>query len=124
MDTGRLVGVEALVRWPQQAGGMVMPNDFIPIAEQRGHHAIAPGCCATPAARTGLWQLSGLPRVPVAVNLSAIQFKQKNLVDEVERILAETGLDAASLEFELTESMPDGGVPVLMRTVDRCARWA
>ena len=120
VDTGRLVGVEALVRWPQQDGGMVMPNDFIPIAEQRGLiMPIGAWVLRNACRQNRMWQLSGLPRVPVAVNLSAIQFKQKNLVDEVERILAETGLDAASLEFELTESMLMEESPELMRTVDR-----
>ncbi len=65
-----------------------------------------------------MWQLSGLPRVPVAVNLSAIQFKQKNLVAEVEAVLAETGLDAEWLEFDLTESMIMEETAELMRTLD------
>jgi len=65
-----------------------------------------------------LWQLSGLPKLPVAVNLSAIQFKQKNLVSEVERVLAETGLDAQYLEFELTESMLLEDTAAIARTLE------
>ena len=106
VDTGALTGIEALIRWPQADGSMVAPNDFIPVAEQRGLIMPIGAWVLRQACRQNrLWQLSGLPRIPVAVNLSAIQFKQKDLLDEVERVLFETGLDADCLEFELTESM-------------------
>lgn len=119
VDTGRLVGIEALIRWPQKEGPTVMPNDFIPIAEQRGLIMPIGSWVLRQACRQNrMWQLSGLPKIPVAVNLSAIQFKQKNLVEEVERVLAETGLDAASLEFELTESMLMEDSPDILRTLD------
>ena len=119
VDTGRLVGVEALIRWPQKEGPPVMPNDFIPIAEQRGLIMPIGAWALRQACRQNrMWQLSGLPRIPVAVNLSAVQFKQKNLVEEVERVLAETGLDADCLEFELTESMLMEQTPDLMRSLD------
>jgi len=119
VDDGRLVGIEALIRWPQQEGPPVMPNDFIPIAEQRGLIMPIGAWVLRQACRQNrMWQLAGLPRIPVAVNLSAVQFKQKNLVEEVERVLAETGLDADCLEFELTESMLMEETPDLMRTLD------
>ena len=119
VDTGRLVGVEALIRWPQKDGPPVMPNDFIPIAEQRGLIMPIGAWALRQACRQNrMWQLAGLPRVPVAVNLSAIQFKQRNLIAEVERVLDDTGLDAAWLEFELTESMLMDETPELVRTMD------
>ncbi len=119
VDTGRLVGLEALIRWPQREGGTVMPNDFIPVAEQRGLIMPIGAWVLRQACRQNrMWQLSGLARVPVAVNLSAVQFKQKSLVDEVRAVLEETGLDAAWLEFELTESMLMEDTPGLMRTLD------
>ena len=119
VDTGRLVGVEALIRWPQKDGPPVMPNDFIPIAEQRGLIMPIGAWALRQACRQNrMWQLAGLPRVPVAVNLSAIQFKQRNLIAEVERALDDTGLDAAWLEFELTESMLMDETPELVRTMD------
>ena len=119
VDTGRLVGVEALIRWPQKDGPPVMPNDFIPIAEQRGLIMPIGAWALRHACRQNrMWQLAGLPRVPVAVNLSAIQFKQRNLIAEVERALDDTGLDAAWLEFELTESMLMDETPELVRTMD------
>ncbi len=119
VDTGRLVGIEALVRWPQADGGVVMPNDFIPVAEQRG--LIMPiGAWVLRAAcrQNRLWQHAGLPKVPIAVNLSAIQFKQRNLVEEVEKVLAETGLEPAWLAFELTEGMLVADTADLKRTLE------
>ena len=118
VDTGRLVGVEALIRWPQKDGPPVMPNDFIPIAEQRGLVMPIGSWALRQACRQNRkWQLAGLPRVPVAVNLSAIHFKQRNLVEEVERVLADSGLEAACLELELTESMLMEETPELLRTL-------
>ncbi|HEX4944982.1 MAG TPA: EAL domain-containing protein, partial [Usitatibacteraceae bacterium] len=119
VDTGRLVGLEALIRWPQRDGTTVMPNDFIPVAERRGLiMPIGTWVLRNACLQNRQWQLAGLPHVPVAVNLSGIQFKQRNLVAEVERVLAETGLNAAWLEFELTESMLMEETPELMRTLD------
>jgi EAL domain-containing protein (putative c-di-GMP-specific phosphodiesterase class I) len=118
VDSGRLVGVEALIRWPQKDGPPVMPNDFIPIAEQRGLVMPIGSWALRQACRQNRkWQLAGLPRVPVAVNLSAIHFKQRNLVEEVERVLADSGLEAACLELELTESMLMEETPELLRTL-------
>lgn len=105
-DTGALTGIEALIRWPQEDGTMIPPNEFIPIAEQRGLIMPIGAWVLRQACRQNrMWHLSGLPKVSVAVNLSAIQFKLKNLVSQVEQVLAETGLEPEYLEFELTESM-------------------
>ncbi len=106
VDTGEVTGVEALIRWPQADGGFIPPNHFIPVAEQRGLIAPIGAWVLRQACRQNrIWQTAGLPRIPVAVNLSAIEFKQKNLLAEVERVLEETGLEPRYLEFELTESM-------------------
>jgi diguanylate cyclase (GGDEF)-like protein/PAS domain S-box-containing protein len=106
VDGGRVVGIEALIRWPQPDGTMVMPDDFIPVAEQRGLIMAIGGWVLRNACRQNrMWQLSGLPRVPVAVNLSAIQLKQDDFVAEIEKVLAETGLDPEWLELEITEAM-------------------
>jgi len=106
IDNGRVVGVEALIRWPQRDGTTVMPDDFIAVAEQRGLIMPIGGWVLRSACRQNRrWQLSGLPRVPVAVNLSAIQLKQKGFVAEVERVLAQTGLDPEWLVLEITEAM-------------------
>ncbi len=119
LASGRAVGMEALVRWPQRDGTVVMPNDFIPVAEQRGLIMPIGAWVLREACRQNRrWQLAGLPQVPVAVNLSAIQFKQRDLVAHVERVLADTGLDPAWLEFELTESMLMEDTPELQRTLE------
>ena len=119
VDTGAVTGLEALIRWPQEDGSMVSPNDFIPIAEQRGLIMPIGAWVLRQACRQNrLWQLSGLPKLPVAVNLSAIQFKLKNLVSEVERVLEETGLEAKYLEFELTESMLLEDTAAIARTLE------
>ena len=106
VDTGAITGIEALIRWPQSDGSIIAPSDFISIAEQRGLIMPIGAWVLQHACRQNrMWQLSGLPKVPVAVNLSAVQFKQKSLVDQVKRVLLETGLEARYLEIELTESM-------------------
>ncbi|HRE13135.1 MAG TPA: EAL domain-containing protein [Usitatibacteraceae bacterium] len=119
VDNGRITGLEALIRWPQADGSVVMPNDFIPVAEQRG--LIMPiGSWVLRAAcrQNRMWQVSGLPKVPVAVNLSMIQFKQRDFVAEVERVLSETALEPAWLAFELTENMLMRDSPEVQRTLE------
>lgn len=103
---GQLCGLEALVRWRHPSAGLVGPGQFIAFAEARG--------LITPIGRWVLheacrqlkaWQDAGLPRVPVAVNLSAIEFRQRDIASEVAAVLAATGLAAQYLEIELTESV-------------------
>ncbi len=106
MDTGELVGLEALIRWPQADGTWIEPSRFIPVAEHRGLIRPIGSWVLREACRQNReWQDAGLAPVPVAVNLSAVQFRQRNLLEEVETVLAETGLDPRWLAFELTESM-------------------
>ncbi len=104
--SGRITGMEALVRWMRPQSGMVSPADFIPLAEETG--LIVPiGAWVLKAAceRNRAWQRQGMPPLRVAVNLSARQFVQANLVSEVARVLDASGLAPASLELEITESM-------------------
>jgi diguanylate cyclase (GGDEF)-like protein/PAS domain S-box-containing protein len=119
VDTGAVTGVEALIRWPQKDGSFIEPNDFIPVAEQRGlMRTIGSWVLATACRQARDWQLAGVPIVPVAVNLSPSQFRHKAFVAEVERVLAETGLEPRYLAFELTESMLMGDSGEMMRTLD------
>ncbi|GBG01388.1 hypothetical protein AZSI13_07150 [Azospira sp. I13] len=103
---GALVGCEALLRWQHPERGMVGPDRFIPVAEETGlilpigHWVLREACRQAKA-----WQERGLPPIPVAVNISAVQFRQANLVELVEGALAESGLAPRWLELELTESM-------------------
>ena len=103
---GGVTGLEALIRWPQADGSWIEPGEFIPVAEQRGLIRRLGAWVLESACRQNReWQLAGVPIVPVAVNLSVIQFRQKDFVEEVKSVLAATGLEARYLAFELTESM-------------------
>ena len=101
-----VVAMEALVRWRSPERGMVSPADFIPVAEETGliiplgAWVLREACMQNRA-----WQLAGLPHMRVAVNLSAWQFRQKDLPEFVAGILEETGLDSTCLELEVTESV-------------------
>jgi diguanylate cyclase (GGDEF)-like protein len=104
--TGKLVGMEALVRWNHSIWGLVSPAKFIPIAEDSGLIGpIGEWVLRTACAQTKRWQEEGLTPVRIAVNLSAHQVEQSNLVETVQRILEETGLEPRYLELELTESI-------------------
>jgi diguanylate cyclase (GGDEF)-like protein/PAS domain S-box-containing protein len=105
VNTGRITGMEALVRWQHPELGLVSPAEFIPLAEDTG--LIAPlgeWVLRTACAQTKSWQDCGSSNLHVAVNLSPRQFQQPDLVPMVEKILNETGLAADSLELEVTES--------------------
>ncbi len=104
--SGRITGMEALVRWMRPESGLVSPAEFIPLAEETG--LIVPiGAWVLRAAceRNHAWQKLGMPPLRVAVNLSARQFVHANLVSDVARVLDATRLAPASLELEITESM-------------------
>lgn len=106
LKTGRIIGAEALVRWRHPERGMVSPAQFIPIAEDRGLIVPIGMWVLREACRQNReWQEVGLPSMVVAVNLSALQFHQKNLSQEVARILRECDLSPGCLELELTESV-------------------
>jgi len=109
VDTGKVIGVEALIRWPQEGGHWIEPNDFIPVAEKRGLiRTIGRWVLREACRQNRAWQDEGLEPIPVAVNLSPIEFRQKNFVGEVQEVLEETGLDPRYLAFELTEGMLTG----------------
>ncbi|MEG4985653.1 EAL domain-containing protein [Microcoleus sp. BR0-C5] len=102
---GRVTATEALVRWQHSTEGLVSPAKFIPIAEANGEIVpIGEWILRTACAQNRRWQLAGLPALRISVNLSARQFEQTNLVEMVRQILAETELEAAYLELEVTES--------------------
>ncbi len=104
-DTGQIIGAEALVRWRQQEIGLVSPGMFIPIAEESGLIVSIGEWVVREACRQNKeWQEEGFPPIPVAVNLSAVQFRQKNLTELVADALLQSGLESRWLELEITES--------------------
>ena len=120
VDNGAVTGIEALIRWPQEGGGFIEPNEFIPVAEQRGLiMRIGAWVLRQACKQNREWQLAGLPKLPVAVNLSTNQFRQKNFIEEVERVLQESQLKPQYLCFELTESMLLGDTAELVKTLRR-----
>jgi len=106
VDSGKIIGMEALLRWPHPEMGMIPPDKFITLAEETGLIIPIGKWVLEEACRQNKqWQDLGLKAVPVAVNLSAVQFRQHNLLEIVKETLAETGLKACFLELELTESL-------------------
>lgn len=116
--SGEITGMEALVRWQHPVQGLLYPTKFIPVAEESG--LIVPlgeWVLRTACEQNKAWQLAGLKPVSIAVNLSACQFKQQDLVEIITRILKETELDPSYLELELTESMVMQNVEAAIATL-------
>jgi diguanylate cyclase (GGDEF)-like protein/PAS domain S-box-containing protein len=104
LATGRIRGAEALLRWQHPELGLVMPGDFISLAEVSGLIVpIGQWVLRTACAQASAWQKNGYP-LSVAVNLSSRQFQQADLVFQVTEALNEANLPAASLDLEITES--------------------
>ncbi|QWV91883.1 EAL domain-containing protein [Geomonas oryzisoli] len=105
MSTGRVIGVEALLRWQHPVHGLVTPDRFIPVAEETGMIvAIGEVALKTACRQLAAWLAAGLPPLRVSVNLSARQFKQDNLPALLQDVLRETGIESHLLELEITES--------------------
>ncbi|HUS12967.1 MAG TPA: EAL domain-containing protein, partial [Pyrinomonadaceae bacterium] len=105
VKSGRILGMEALLRWNHPQKGLVPPAEFIPLAEETGlivpigRWVIEEACRQSKA-----WQNKGLGKLRVSVNISAVQFKQKDLLDTVAGALSQSGLAPQYLEVEITES--------------------
>jgi diguanylate cyclase (GGDEF)-like protein/PAS domain S-box-containing protein len=103
---GEIIGMEALVRWQHHSRGLIPPIEFIPLAEETGLIVpIGEWVLRTACEQSKKWIDMGFPPMRLAVNLSARQFQQKNLVQSVAQILEDIGLLATYLELEITESI-------------------
>ncbi|WP_420232448.1 EAL domain-containing protein [Pseudomonas sp. ABY48] len=112
LKSGKVVGVEALVRWDRPEHGLVYPSDFIPVAEDSGLIVPLSQWVLQEACQQACrWQAQGMRPLYLSVNVSAIDFRQRGFVEGIARTLKETGLDPTQLELEITES-------VLMQNVD------
>ncbi|OPG69912.1 GGDEF-domain containing protein [Pseudomonas ogarae] len=106
IGSGRITGMEALLRWNHPDLGIVAPMQFIPVAEETGLIVpIGKWVLKTACQQNVAWQQQGLPHLGVAVNLTARQFADENLLTDLAEILAETGMDARLLELEIAESL-------------------
>lgn len=106
LESGAIVGVEALIRWQHPERGLLWPAEFVPIAEDCGLILPIGRWVLREACRQGqAWRLDGLPPITVAVNTSALEFRAKDFLNNLRTTLAETGLAPRYLELELTESV-------------------
>lgn len=113
-----IIGMEALLRWQNPELGLVMPDNFIRVAESSGlMTSIGEWVLRTGCSQIKKWQDEGLLVVPVAINVSAIQFRQEGFPDLIMRVLRETGLDPRYLELELTESLLLSNADVMFKVL-------
>ena len=110
--SGKIVGAEALIRWLEPELGLIPPGLFIPLAEETGQiQAIGEWVLQQACRHLKKWKQMGLPELPIAINLSARQFKQSSFVDTISQTLGDYKIPAHLLELELTESMLMKDVP-------------
>lgn len=122
LDTGHLVGMEALVRWQHPERGMIMPSVFLPVAEETGLILPIGRWVMQEACRQAReWQLKYRPDLVlmVSVNLSGKHFQQATLIEEVQEVLASTGIDPAHVILEITESVAMEGAEAAIEILTR-----
>ena len=106
IQTKKIIGFEALLRWKHPELGIVPPDIFIPLAEKTGLiNSIGEWVLKTACGQNKSWQKMGLAHVPMAVNISVFQFRDANFLNQIKKILTETDLEAKYLELEITESI-------------------
>jgi diguanylate cyclase len=104
LDTGQVIGVEALIRWQHPVRGLIPPSYFIPLAEETGIVVgIGTWVLRQACIQHCRWRDAGLPPLQMAVNIAALQFRQENFAELVRSIVVETGIDPRYLELEMTE---------------------
>jgi diguanylate cyclase (GGDEF)-like protein/PAS domain S-box-containing protein len=119
LRTGHVFAVEALIRWKHPKLGMISPIEFIPMAEETGLIVPIGDWVLREACRQNkAWRDAGLPPVTVSVNVSARQFRERNLVNRVAGALKESGLEAKCLELELTESLIMQDIELAVATME------
>jgi EAL domain-containing protein (putative c-di-GMP-specific phosphodiesterase class I) len=124
LDSGRVFGLEALVRWEHPERGLLLPDKFISVAEETGlivpiGRWVLEAACRQ--ARAWRQRYPGNPPLTVCVNLSAKEFRQPNLVDEIAELLQENGLDPSGLGLEITESAVMEDAPSTIATLRELA---
>ena len=120
LASGRVVGVEALLRWQRGTGPLLLPGRFIAAAEESGLIVpIGEWVLREACAQAMRWQQAGLPELTMAVNLSAVQFRRGDLLRSVTQALTDSGLEPSLLELELTESLLLDDAEQVLETVRR-----
>jgi diguanylate cyclase (GGDEF)-like protein/PAS domain S-box-containing protein len=119
--TGDLVGIEALVRWRHPERGLLLPDEFIPHAEDADLiHEIGNWVIERACRQNLAWHAQGVSRVPVAVNVSPAQFRKSDFIDRLTAILGKTGLDPSLLELEITERLLMHHTDAATEVLGRC----
>jgi len=120
LRSGRVVGAEALVRWQKPGHGLIYPSEFIPVAEDSGLIVPLSKWVLTEACRQARrWQVAGLPAIRMSVNTSAIDFRQRDFVEDIEQILEQTEMPPCLLELEITEGVLMQNVEATMTALNR-----
>ncbi|MEZ4334353.1 MAG: EAL domain-containing protein [Myxococcota bacterium] len=118
--TGEPLALEALVRWTMPGRGPVSPVEFIPIAEEAGLiQGLGAGVLRRACADCRAWRSDGFPKLRVAVNLSPLQLRRADIVEQIEACLEQTDLEADALELELTESALLEQTTTVVRNLER-----
>jgi len=114
LKTGTISGLEVLIRWHREDGKTILPSEFIPIAEKTGLiNPIGEWVLENACKNYAKWSLAGIQVPHISVNLSAVQLRQVDIVDRVQEVFRETKVDPQNFEFELTESILIGNIPVV-----------
>jgi EAL domain-containing protein (putative c-di-GMP-specific phosphodiesterase class I) len=117
--SGKITGVEVLVRWKHPQSGLIYPKEFIPIAEETGLIVqIGEWVLRTACNQQKTWRDAGLPPLNLAVNLSARQFENQNLPELIKEVLKETDMSAENLTLEITESIAMKDIDFTIRTLN------
>lgn len=119
VETGAIVGVEALVRWQHPEFGMVLPNEFISIAEETGLISlIGQWVLQSACAQLARWRKDGWPQLRLSVNLSPRQFQVPGLIGTIKQALETTAIDPDQLELEITEGVLVSHTPVMLESLE------
>lgn len=106
LQNDKIIGAEALIRWEHPKQGLIPPNDFIPTAEKTGIiKEIGKWTLKTACKQNKIWIDKGYKNNKVSINMSALEFKQKNLVSNIKKIMEKTGLESKYLVLEITENI-------------------
>ncbi|AXE30682.1 sensor domain-containing diguanylate cyclase [Chromobacterium phragmitis] len=119
MESGRIIGAEALIRWNHPSLGLLGPVRFIQVAEERGFIVQIGNWVIAEATRQLVeWRRAGLPELTLAINLSALQFRQPDLALQVKQALESSGLPGHALDIEVTESIIMEDAQATIQTID------
>lgn len=120
LKTGKITGFEALLRWQHPNRGMIAPNEFIPVAEETGLILPIGAWVLEEACRQlSIWQHDGVvdDTFTMSINLSVRQFTQSNLIQQIDRVIVETGIKPDNLKLEITESVIMEGTNSIFQTL-------